>query len=246
MLKARNVVVGALAALAVAVPVSAQTVDQVLARYQRAIGGAEAWGALETMSASGTLDIMGGMMTGPFTIVQKRPAMARIEMTVQGMHIVQAYDGETAWQILPMMGTNEPQVADPETARSIMDQADLDGPLIGWREAGTTIELDGTETVDGAETTRLKVTMKTGDVLHYYLDSRFLPIRVVTARSVQGVEGDFATTLGDYREVGGLLFPFRIEVETPVGTQALTFDSIEVNVPVDESVFSMSSGQGTR
>jgi hypothetical protein len=36
------------------------------------------------------------------------------------------------------------------------------------------------------------------------------------------------------------MFPFLIEIDTPMGVQQLTFDSIEVNVPVDETVFSMS------
>lgn len=241
MLKARKAVVAAAALFgAAAVPVSAQTVEQVLERYQAAIGGTEGWAALQTMKASGTLDVMGGAMTGPFTIVQKRPAMARIEVTVQGMTIVQAYDGETAWQIMPMTGSTEPQVADPVTAASIIDQADLDGPLIGWKEAGTQIALAGTETVDGAETTKLEVTLKTGDVLDYYLDERYLPIRVVALRTAQGGEGETTTTLADYREVGGLMFPYRIQVETPMGPQTLTFESIEVNVPVDEALFSMS------
>jgi len=239
MLRARKLVVAALFG-AVAAPISAQTVEEVLDRYQAAIGGAEGWAALQTMKASGTLDVMGGAVTGPFTIVQKRPAMARIEMTIQGMTIVQAFDGETAWQIMPMGGSTEPQVADPETAASIMDQADLDGPLIGWKEAGTQIALAGTETIDGAETTKLEVTLKSGDVLDYYLDERYLPIRVVALRGDQGGQGEVTTTLADYRDVGGLMFPYRIEVQTPMGPQTLTFESIEVNVPVDEALFSMS------
>jgi len=180
------------------------------------------------------------MMQGPFEIIQKRPAMARMELTVQGMEIISAYDGENAWQIVPFTGSTEPQVADPATARQLIEQADLDGPLIGWREAGHQVELAGRETVDGVEAIKLRVTLNTGDVSYYYLDAEnYVPIRIVAVREVQGQQAELTTILDEYREVGGLLFPFRIQIDTPVGTQSLAFDRIEVNVPVDESVFAM-------
>jgi hypothetical protein len=241
MLKARNVVLSALILAAAALPAAAQTTEEVLQKYYEAIGGEEAWLNLSTMRASGNIDVM-GMMNGPFSIVQQRPAKARIEMTIQGMEIVQAFDGETAWQIMPMMGSTEPEVADPETAQQIIEQADLDGPLIGWKQDGTTIEFEGFETMAGAETAKLKVTDKAGMVTYYYLDDNYLPVRMVAVRSIQGASTELTTSLADYQNIGGLMFPFLIEIDTPMGVQQLTFDSIEVNVPVDETVFSMSGG----
>lgn len=224
----------------IAPPATAQSVDEVLARHYEAMGGVAAWTGLRTMTASGTLNIANGMMQGPFEIIQKRPAMARMEITVQGMEIVSAYDGETAWQIMPFTGSTEPQVADPETARQLIEQADLDGPLIGWKEAGHQVELAGRETVDGVEAIKLRLTLDTGDVSYFYLHAEdYVPIRIVALREIQGGETELTTILDEYREVGGLLFPFEIRIDTPLGTQALAFDRIEVNVPVDESVFSM-------
>ena len=71
-------IVAALAAM-VAAPVKAQSVEDILAQHYEAVGGVDGWTGLTTMKASGTLNVMGGMMTGPFTIVQKRPAMARAQ-----------------------------------------------------------------------------------------------------------------------------------------------------------------------
>jgi hypothetical protein len=218
-------------------------VDDVLSRYYEAMGGVAGWTGLQTMTASGTLSVANGMMQGPFEIIQKRPAMARMEITLQGMEIVSAYDGETAWQIFPITGSTEPQVADPATARQLIEQADLDGPLIGWKEAGHRVELAGRETVDGVEAIKLAVTLNTGEVSYYYLDAEdYVPIRIVAVREIQGARTQLTTVLDEYREVGGLLFPFSIEVDSPVGIQALAFDRIEVNVPVDERVFSMPPG----
>jgi len=234
----RNLILAAALAAIAAAPVSAQSVTDVLDKYHTAVGGVDAWTDLSTMKAKGTIDVS-GMVTGPFTIVQKRPTMARIDITVQGMTIVQAFDGTTAWQIVPFSGSTEPEVADDDTARQVIEQADLDGPLIGWKEAGSQIELAGVETVDGAEATKLKLTLNTGEVTYYYLDADYLPIKIVAVRDLQGVESELTTTLSDYKEVGGLMFPFKIAVDTPLGVQALTFDTIEVNTDVDESLFSM-------
>jgi len=237
----RTLMLAAALTATAAVPVSAQSVAEVLDHYHAAVGGVDAWTSLSTMKANGTINVS-GMVTGPFTIVQKRPTMARIDITVQGMTIVQAFDGTTAWQIVPFTGSTEPELADEETASQVIEQADMDGPLIGWKEAGSQVELAGVEAVDGAETTKLKLTLKTGEVTYYYLDADYLPIKIVAVRNVGGVASELTTTLGDYREVAGLMFPFKIEVETPLGIQALTFDTIEVNTDVDESVFSMPSG----
>ena len=96
-----------------AFPVVGQSLDDVLAKHYEAIGGLEAWTGLESMEMSGTISLAGGMAQGPFQVHQKRPSMTRIEITIQGMNIIQAYDGKMAWQIMPMTGSTEPAEADP-------------------------------------------------------------------------------------------------------------------------------------
>jgi hypothetical protein len=219
-----------------ALPSVGQSVDDVLAKHYEAIGGLEAWTELESMVASGTISLAGGMAQGPFRAHQKRPSMTRIEITIQGMNIVQAYDGQTAWQIMPMAGSTEPVEADPATTASLMEQADMDGPLIGWREDGHSIEVVGTEMVDGIEAIHLTVVVR-GDTSQFYLDANtYLPIQIKTV-----TEGMNTTTImSDYRNVDGLLFPFSVEIDTQMGAQALIFDEVQINVPVDDQIFSMN------
>ena len=98
-------------------PGAAQSLAEVLGKHYEAIGGLDAWQAIESMKASGTMVLMGGAMQAPITIMQKRPAKSRVEFTVQGMQGVQAYDGETAWIQMPFMGSPDPEPA-PETTRA--------------------------------------------------------------------------------------------------------------------------------
>ena len=219
-----------------AFPVVGQSLDDVLAKHYEAIGGLEAWTGLESMEMSGTISLAGGMAQGPFQVHQKRPSMTRIVITIQGMNIIQAFDGNMAWQIMPMTGSTEPAEADPATTANLMQQADIDGPLIGWREDGHSIEVVGTELVDGIETIHLTLVNREGPS-HFYLDANtYLPIQIKTM--VAGINS--TTKLSDYRNVDGLLFPFLVEADTQMGSQAIIFDEMQINIPIDDQIFSMN------
>jgi hypothetical protein len=75
-----------------------------------------------------------------------------------------------------------------------------------------------------------------------HLDARtHLTVQVVDRRDLDGREVEFVTEVGDYRSVGGLVFPHRMEV-APRGSperQRLVIRSIEVNPPLDDARFAM-------
>ena len=113
-----------LAGALLASPAWAQDLDEVLNNYYEAIGGIDAWRALESTKATGTI-MMGGMgVEAPFVVTAKRPNKVRIEFTFQGMTGVQAYDGETAWMLMPFMGRTDPEVMPEDMAKDILDEAD--------------------------------------------------------------------------------------------------------------------------
>lgn len=222
--------------------VAAQSLDEVLAGYYEAVGGLDNWKALESMSATGTMVMMGGL-EAPFTIMTKRPAKVRIEFSLQGMSAIQAYDGETAWMIMPFMGSSDPQVMPAEMANQVTEEADIDGPLIGWKEDGHQLELVGKEDLDGTEAFKIKVTRKSGEVLHIYLNAEdYLPVRFAANRNMQGQEVLVETTLSDYRKVGNLLFAHAISAQAegaPMGGQTITIDKVEVNPELQDGLFAM-------
>jgi outer membrane lipoprotein-sorting protein len=236
----------ALAASLLAVPASAQTLDEVLGQYYQAIGGADAWRAVTSMRATGRMQ-MGPGMEAPFTMTQKRPKMIRMEFTYQGMTGVQAYDGESGWMLMPFLGKTEPEPIPPEDLKDIIEQADIEGALVDWQAKGHQVEYVGKETTAGTEAYKLKVTLKGGDVQYYYLDAEYyLPIKVESSRDMRGTVMEFETILSDYKEVGGLMIPHSIQAMpkgAPAG-QVITLDSIELNVDVDDSIFHMPAPAG--
>ncbi len=232
----------AVSLIALATPLlSAQSVDDVIAKNVQARGGLDKIKSVQTIRSTGTMS-MGGGMEAPGLMIQKRPDMARLEFTVQGLTAVQAYDGKTAWQIMPFMGKKDAEVMSADDKKEMEENADLDGPLVDYKSKGNKVELLGKEKVEGTDAYKLKVTLKNGDVITDYLDAdSFLEIKQETKRMIRGSEQDVESSLGDYKEVNGLMFPFAMEngIKGSQEKEKLTISKIELNVPVDDSMFKM-------
>jgi outer membrane lipoprotein-sorting protein len=217
------------------------TLDQVLAKHYEALGGLDAIKGMQSATFVGRME-MGPGAEAPFKMYFKRPMKARMEFTMQGMTGIQAYDGETAWMIMPFMGKSDPEVMADDQAKNMREQADIDGPLVDWQEKGHKVELLGLEDVDGTEAYKIKVDLANGDVRTQYLDSEyFITIKQEGKTTMQGNEVEFETILSDYKEVGGLMFPHSIESRqkgAPSG-QVITIDEIEVDVEVSDDLFEM-------
>jgi len=224
-------------------PTAAQELSDILSRYQQAIGGEEAWKAVQSLRRTGTLDLMGGALQAQITVTSARPARTRADIDVasMGVQVVQAFDGTTAWTINPSMGTSEPQVMDAATAEAMLEQSDLDGPLIDWQADGNSVSLVGTESVDGVDAFVLEVTYPTGNTSRYYLDpATYLVMQVTADRAATGAT---VTKMSDYRDIGrGLKVPFHVESTAPQGSQEVTWDAFELDVEVDDAMFSMAGG----
>ena len=233
-----------LAALVVSLfagPVMAQTLDEIIACNIENRGGMEAMKAIDTAKLTGNL-AMGGGMEAPFTLYVQRPDRMRMEIEIQGMTGVQAYDGETGWAEMPFMGNPEPQKMADDQLKQTRQQADFDGPLVDWKEKGHQIELIGQKDLDGTQAHELKITLADGDNMTVYLDTEYcLQLRQERKINMQGHEMDINVILGDYKEVAGVVFPHSYEQRFAgaAAGQMMTIENIEVGVEVDDAMFTM-------
>ena len=219
----------------------AQTLDEIMAKHYEAQGGLELLKKMNSVRLSGKMQIGPGM-EAPLTIEKKRPGMMRMDFTFQGMTGTTAYDGTTGWQSMPFMGKKDPEPMSPDDAREVEQQADFDGPLVDWKAKGHTLELIGKESVEGAETFKLKLTRKSGSAEFYFIDSEtWLILKQTAKRTVRGTEIEGESLFSDYKDVGGMLFPHAM-TNGIVGSeqkQSMSFDKIEVNPVLDDSRFHM-------
>jgi hypothetical protein len=97
--------------------------------------------------------------------------------------------------------------------------------------------------VDGDDAYRLKVTLKNGDIVYYYLDPEtFLEIRTELVQYIHGSVRESFSEMGSFKLVNGVYFPFALESGSPRNpgeTAKVTIDKIEANVPIDPAEFKM-------
>jgi hypothetical protein len=231
----------AVATALVVAPLSAQTVDSLIAKYIQASGGMARIQAIQSLRRTGKFTGGGGFEA---VVVQenKRPNSVRDEFSIQGMTGISAYDGKDGWKIEPWQGKRDPESLGEDEMHGILDEADFDGPLVNYQAKGNKVEYQGVEQIEGSDTHKLKVTRPNGDVSFYYLDTEYyVPIRIDTQRMIRGAPQEFETSLGDYKQVNGVYLPFSSE-SGPKGSSSsdrskITYDKIEANVPLADQRF---------
>lgn len=225
--------------LAFSVQSLALTADEIINKHIEAKGGMEEMEAAKSMVMTGKMTMQG--MEVPFTVSMKRPAKFRMDATFQGFTIVQAYNGETGWHIQPFGGTKDPQAMSEAQLRDARVQADFDGMLIGYKDAGYTAEMIGEEMVGETKAYHLQLTDKDSTAYQYYLDAAtFLPLKTSVKQEAQGVTYDVVTEFGDFKEVAGVMMPHSIKTSTAGQLlNSMAIEKIEVNIDVDDAIFEM-------
>lgn len=215
------------------------TVDEIINHYLKTVGGIEKIKAVTSLRRTGKF-IGGGGFEAVIAQENKRGNMVREEFSLQGMTGINAYDGKTGWKIEPWSGKKDPEALGEEEMKSIVEDADFDGPLVNYKDKGNKIEFMGMDRFEGTDTFKLKVTKQNGDVYIYHLDTDYyVPIKIDTKRLVRGAEREYETAVGDYKEVNGWFLPFSFETNAK-GSQdksKVVYDKIEANVSLDDSRF---------
>lgn len=237
----------ALLVFALAIPLQAQTADEIIANYFENTGGIDNWKAIEGMKMTAKVNQQG--MEIPLEIYQMKDGRQMTVINFQGKELKQGvFDGETLWSHNFMTMKAEKSDAE-QTANFKLNTNDFPDSFIDYKEKGYTVELLGKETIDGAETFKIKLIKEPitvdgnqqDDISFYYFDTEnFVPIAVqqeITSGPAKGQMSE--TTMSDYQEVEGMYFPFSMTQGVKDGqSQPITIDTIELNPTVDGAAFS--------
>lgn len=219
----------------------AQNTDEVLTKYYEATGGKTNWEKIKTMKYTGYSNIMG--MDIPYTQYLKRPGKWLIEIYVQGMKIIQGYDGTKGWIINPMTGSKKPTETDEETTKIFRNNALIGGKLYNIDEMGFTVELIGKEEMDGKEVYKVNVTDKDGIVSNFYIDAgSYLVLKTVSKVTRMGNDIITENYYSNYKNVNEVMISFLMEQKVSgaeYDTQTVTIDKVEINAEIEDNIFSI-------
>jgi outer membrane lipoprotein-sorting protein len=226
---------------------NAQTVDEILSTYYENIGGLENLKKISGVKMTASVNQQG--MEIPLEIYQMSDGKQMTVINFQGKEIKQGvFDGETLWAHNFM--TMKAEKSDAEaTANMKLNMNDFPDDFMDYKSKGYKVELLGKETIDGAETFKIKlikepVTIdgkKEDSISYYFFDTEnFVPIAVQTEVKSGPTKGmTQQITMSDYQEVDGLYFPFSMTqgVKGQPGGQPITITTIELNPTVDATAF---------
>lgn len=235
----RKLLLAAACVAALASTAPAQTAEEIVSKFVKTVGGMEKIEAVKSLRRVGKLT-GGGGFEAQYVEENKRPNLVRQEFVIQGMTGVYAYDGRDGWKVEPWSGKKDAESVGEEDLKALIEDSDIDGPLVNYKRKGVRVEYVGTDEVEGTDAHKLKVTLANGDVRFYYMDTDyFVPIKIDTKRMVRGAEREYETILGDYKQVGGWYLPFSVEsgVKGSPNRQKITYEKIEANVALDDARF---------
>ena len=176
----------------------------------------------------------------------KRPNLVRFESSTMGQSVVTAYDGTTGWMIDPRAGSSAPQKMDEATVSEFTATSfegsigALIGLLSGIKAAGNTVELLGKEDVKGSPAYKLRITFKVGMPSTYFVDATsFLPVKIISTMAMMGEDVTSERYPSHYKKVGDILIAHFLESISGGQTMSTIYDKIEINVPMEDSIFKM-------
>jgi hypothetical protein len=211
---------------------TAQTADEVITKNIEALGGAAKIATLNSLKMSGSMASNGQ----DFPVVMSRLHLKgwRMDAEIMGNNNYQLINTEKASAFFPIMGMTEPKDLETDLYKFSATALDLQGAFYNYKEKGTKIDTMVSEKLDGSDAFKIKVTMKNGVKQHFFVDKKTSQIvKQVTVGAGPG-GSDVETTYSDYKKgTDGFVFPYTM------GTRngAITFETVEANVKIEESIF---------
>ncbi|HEU4631283.1 MAG TPA: hypothetical protein VFS08_16140 [Gemmatimonadaceae bacterium] len=198
---------------------------ELVARHVAAVGGEAAVRRHHSSRMTGTLEMPGMGLRGEVTIVAVAPQGSRMRVVIHGLgEIATGYDGTTAWSMNPMQG---PRLLVGAELTRLREESDFHGAILRTLDAATSRRTVARTELDGQPCYRVAVTWASGrqSAECYAVESGLLVgswSHEVTATTTM----DITTTLGDYREVGGVKFPMRMRLRVGPQEQVLTVTDV--------------------
>lgn len=203
--------------------VMAQTGKEIIEKNIELSGGLTNWKLLNTVLLSGKVTL-GINDEYPIKIYQNRPNLTKTVVSVGKKEtVVEGYDGKKGYAM--NYAANKLQ----EYPNYIPESFDND--FIDFENKGFTAEYQGKEKVGNNYCHKVVLTKNVNKTI-YYFDTK-------TYMLLKEEKKDEVLLYSDYKKVGALLFPFRIESASAKkdGDYVMLLNKIEINRAFPEGTF---------
>lgn len=195
--------------------ISAQTAKEIIDQNIELSGGLTNWKLLNSIIIQGRLTL-GVNDQYPIKIFQQRPNLNKTVIVINKKETaIEGYDGKKGYAM--NYATNKIQEYPNYTAES------FDTDFIDWESKGFEAKYLGKEKLGDIYTHKVELTKNVNKTL-YYFDTK-------TYMLLKEEKSEETLVYGDYKKVGGLLMPHRIESASPKkdSDYVMVINKIETN-----------------
>lgn len=218
--------------------------DELIERNTKAMGGRAAIEAVQSVEMN--LHIVDPSFEVDGIYRAMRPGRMRIDVQHDGRRVfTEAFDGTNGWEA---HDRDEKEPASEKGAAALHHGVELPGKVFGLHEMkkrGHRIEFAGRQKIDSIDYYVLRVTLSDGYTTSFFLDpgswliTRRRDVRPLHV-DVDPTPTTIETQMSDFREAGGVKFPFAskdVDLKTGKELERVTASSIKVNPSLDPSIF---------
>ena len=193
----------------------AQTAKEIIDKNIELSGGLTNWKLLNSVFLQGKV-ILGIKDEYPIKIYQQRPNLTKTVITIGGKDTaIEGYDGTKGYAM--NYATNKLQVYPEYISES------FDNDFIDWENKGFEAKYLGKEKVGEIYCHKVELT-KNVNKNYYYFDTKSFML-------LKEMKKDETLTYSDYKKVGNLMMPFRIESSSAKkdGDYVMLLNKVEIN-----------------
>ncbi len=209
----------------------AQTkLEKIIDKVIETMGGKEKISSIKSIKMSGFGEATGVKYPVNYYAIHNKSQ--RNDFSFNGMMGYSIITKDSGFNFNPFSGMAAPEKMTAEDIQLASDGYDLEGHLVNYKAKGTTIELMENEDIDGVDAIQLRVNLKNKKTVFYYIDpDTYYIIRTTTKGVSNGQEFKNSSNFYNFKKnKDGLLFAYTID--------NVTYDTIDINIPIDEKLFS--------
>lgn len=201
----------------------AQTAKEIIDKNIDLSGGLTSWKLLNSVLLQGKV-ILGIKDEYPIKIYQQRPNLTKTVLTISGKDTaIEGYDGTKGYAM--NYATNKLQVYAEYVPES------FDNDFIDWENKGFEAKYLGKEKVGDIYCHKVELTKNVNKNLYYFDTKSFMLLKEVKKEET--------LIYSDYKKIGNLVMPFRIESASAKkdGDYVILLNKVEINKVFPANIF---------
>ena len=219
--------------LLAAIVINAQSLEDIVKNYTVA-NKLDKLDGIKTVKVTANMSMMG--MEMPMTMWLKSPNKIKNVMSINGQDMIQVFDGVKGYMVNPMAGSTDPVEMTEEQINNLTKNNLLKNKVAEYLKDGK-LALEGEEIINGKPAFKVKVNIPEASTTMYIDKGSYLVVKTLTNINQGGQSMTVESYPSDYTETNGLMLPMKTTVSASGMDMVTTFTKVEVDIPIDDSVF---------